>query len=198
MISCIARFPNCSRKCQSHSKLHRRVTILLEVLSPLQTNGCLEVECTLALKQMHPRFHHSTLTTMMLHFLCLYLLHIHHSLLVLSANCSFTFSWIGFLTLSLWGWLLISMFVYNILQIPSGCSACTCTPFLWACFRHSKARTTVIPPRLTSFLHTFVVCILAHSCPFLLFAFLPIAISFGNTTHLLAKLWTKVCIVWLN
>ena len=51
-----------------------RDTMLVEASSPIQTRGCLEVEYTLAIKQMHSYFHHSTLTKMMLHSLCVYLL----------------------------------------------------------------------------------------------------------------------------
>lgn len=77
------------------------------------------MECTLALKQMHSRFHHSTLTKIMPHSLCVYLLHIHHSLLVLSANYSFVVFMNWLFDIVFMG-LASDQHVCNILQIPSG------------------------------------------------------------------------------
>lgn len=117
-------------------------------------------KCTLALTQMHPCFHHSTLTKMMPHSLCVYLLHIYHSLLVLSANCSFIF-FMNWLCDIVFTGLTSDQHVCNVLQILSVYSACTCTLLPMGLLQTLKVKNSSVTTKVNR-LSAHFCCLHSH------------------------------------
>lgn len=140
-VSCGTRFSISSLSAR-HLPQFADYTLLVRASGLLPTNGFLQAESAVVLLPSHPRFRHSSLTTMIPHYLRVTLSHtsISRSLLALSAIRNCAFSGIGFVILTSRSSLLINMFVFDILHFPSGCSqscrcsASTCTTWLraWA------------------------------------------------------------------
>jgi len=118
----------------------------VEASGLLRPKGFPEVECTTALQPPNRHFRYSNISNDTAFFTCVtYYIAIARCLRSLPIT-AVPFSWIGFLILSSQCSLLISMFVFDTLQIPIWCSrigrgtsahTCTPPPLLLACLEGS-------------------------------------------------------------